>query len=160
MSDVAEQGSKFIRDLGDAASRNPISAALIGMGVLWLFSGRFGIRSASDALSATSEKAAEAFDGPARFGREQAERFSDYARSMPESGMDMMENASANIAELFRAQPLALGALGLAFGAGLAAALPATDTERELLGESSAVVDIGRGIDAGEDADLGSVARV
>ena len=32
MTDVAERGSDFIKDLGDAARRNPVSAALIGMG--------------------------------------------------------------------------------------------------------------------------------
>jgi hypothetical protein len=37
MTDVAERGSDFIKDLGDAARRNPISAALIGMGIVWLF---------------------------------------------------------------------------------------------------------------------------
>ena len=39
MSDVSEKGSDFISDLGDAARQNPLSAALIGMGVLWLFTG-------------------------------------------------------------------------------------------------------------------------
>jgi hypothetical protein len=32
MSDVSEKGSDFIRNLGDAARQNPLSAALIGMG--------------------------------------------------------------------------------------------------------------------------------
>jgi hypothetical protein len=59
---------------------------------------------------------------------------------MPDSGMKIVENAGPNLAELFRAQPLALGALGLAVGAGLAAALPATETEAKLLGEASAAV--------------------
>ena len=39
MSDVSEKASDFVRDLGDAARKNPISAALIGMGVVWLFTG-------------------------------------------------------------------------------------------------------------------------
>lgn len=39
MSEVEEKTS-FIDSLGDAARRNPLSAALIGMGVLWLFSGK------------------------------------------------------------------------------------------------------------------------
>src|ERR1700712_1054441 len=39
MSDFSEKGSDFVSDLGDAVRRNPISAALVGMGVLWLFSG-------------------------------------------------------------------------------------------------------------------------
>ena len=39
MTDMTEKGSDFIKDLGDAARRNPISAALIGMGIVWLFAG-------------------------------------------------------------------------------------------------------------------------
>ncbi len=145
MTDIAEQGSKFIRDLGDAASRNPLSAALIGMGVLWLFTGgRSGVRSAGNALAGASESmqngAATALDRATRFGREKTETFSDYAKSMPDSGVEMIENARANLGDLFRAQPLALGALGLAVGAGLAAALPATKAEADLLGEASAAV--------------------
>src|SRR3954463_200140 len=31
--------SNFVQDLGDAARENPISAALIGMGILWMFGG-------------------------------------------------------------------------------------------------------------------------
>ena len=39
MSEFSEKGSDFVRELGDAARRNPISAALIGMGAVWLFTG-------------------------------------------------------------------------------------------------------------------------
>ena len=36
MNSASEKGSDFIQDLGDAVRNNPVSAALIGMGVLWL----------------------------------------------------------------------------------------------------------------------------
>ena len=39
MSDISEKGSDFLRDLGNAARKNPLSAALIGMGVFSLFTG-------------------------------------------------------------------------------------------------------------------------
>jgi hypothetical protein len=45
----------------------------------------------------------------------------------------MMENARDNLTELFRAQPLGLGA-------GIAAALPATELETEYLGDTSEAV--------------------
>jgi hypothetical protein len=48
-----------------------------------------------------------------------------------------MQEARANLAELFRAQPLVLGAIGLAIGAGIAAALPSAEPEAEYLGEGS-----------------------
>jgi hypothetical protein len=43
-----------------------------------------------------------------------------------------------NVSDLFESQPLALGAIGVALGAGLAASLPITSTETKLLGEASA----------------------
>ena len=39
MTQVLDKGSNFVRDLGEAARENPMSAALIGMGVLWMFGG-------------------------------------------------------------------------------------------------------------------------
>jgi hypothetical protein len=40
MSEIPGQATSFIHDLGNAARRNPLSTALIGMGIAWLFSGR------------------------------------------------------------------------------------------------------------------------
>jgi hypothetical protein len=172
MTDFAEQGSNFLRDLGNAASRNPLAAALIGMGLLWLFSGRgpnigaktvrSGMNRVSDAaddavgrasstmragaesvggtVSSAAEtvqsSAAAVLDHAARLGRQQADTISEYARSMPEAA-DMIDNVRSNLTEVFRRQPLALGAVGLAIGAGVAAALPSTRTEAEYLGETS-----------------------
>ena len=53
---------------------------------------------------------------------------------------DAFQAARENLTELFRAQPLALGAIGLAIGAGIAAALPGTDVENSYLGEVSETV--------------------
>jgi hypothetical protein len=49
----------------------------------------------------------------------------------------MFGNVRDNLTDLFKAQPLALGAIGLAIGAGIAAALPTTDVENSYLGETS-----------------------
>jgi hypothetical protein len=177
MSDVSEKGSDFISDLGDAARQNPLSAALIGMGVLWLFTGgrtveragefvrsRFdripnaangafeaagstlksaagsiggGIGSATETLQ---DGAAAALDNAGRFGRKQANAVSDYAGSIPGAGLEVFETARSNLTELFKAQPLALGAFGLAIGAGIAAALPPSEVEAAYLGETSDTV--------------------
>src|SRR5579863_3642542 len=40
MSPATRAGSDFLGDLGRAARDNPVPAALIGMGVLWMLSGR------------------------------------------------------------------------------------------------------------------------
>jgi hypothetical protein len=48
MNSVSEKGSDFIQDLGEAVRKNPLSAALIGMGVLWLFTGSRPVETAGD----------------------------------------------------------------------------------------------------------------
>lgn len=155
MSDISEQGANFIRDLGEAARQNPVSAVLIGVGVFWMLSGRgtagkrasemtrrsglhqsrddagealdaagpalrSGGRSMRTGIGSAAEQvqdgATEAFDSASRFGREQAETAFEYVRSVPETGMEMMQNARTNLAEIFRTQPLALGAVGVAIG--------------------------------------------
>jgi hypothetical protein len=179
MSDISERGSDFIRDLGDAARKNPLSAALIGMGVLWLFTGsrpveraeeivrrtarfdripdaagnafeaaRSTFRSGADSIGehVTSAKdalrdgGADALDSATRFGRDYAGAASDYARSIPGAGAEMFDAARSNLTELFKTQPLALGAIGFAIGAGIAAALPSSEVEAAYLGETSDTV--------------------
>ena len=147
MTDVAEKGSDFIKDLGDAARRNPISAALIGMGIVWLFAGgKAGVRAgrpasadrhgspsgsgkgtfdtARDGVASVTSSAADAVREAGNAGIETATRMgSEYAKLLPDSA-DVLDNMRGNLTDLFKAQPLALGAIGLAIGAGIAAALP------------------------------------
>jgi hypothetical protein len=52
----------------------------------------------------------------------------------------MFDTVRSNLSELFEAQPLALGAIGLAIGAGIAAALPPSEVEAAYLGETSDTV--------------------
>jgi hypothetical protein len=178
MSDISERGSDFIRDLGESARKNPVSAALIGMGILWLFTGnrpverageiirrtgfdripdvagnafesaRSTLRSGADSLGeqvasandALRDAGAGALDSAARFGREQMDTAAEYARSIPDSATNVLDSARANLADLFEAQPLALGAIGLAIGAGIAAALPTSEAEINYMGETSDAV--------------------
>jgi hypothetical protein len=99
------------------------------------------VKSMGSGVNSEAEKAQDgataALDNARRIERERVETHSGYARSIPESGSEIMQDARANLAELFRAQPLALGAIGLAIGAGIAAALPSTEAEAEYLGEGS-----------------------
>jgi hypothetical protein len=177
MTDISERGADFVRDLGQAARNNPLSAALIGMGVLWLFTGnrpveragdfvrsgfdrmpdaagnmyeaaRSTVKSSADTVAGGIASAAEtlrdggaaALDGAARFGQDQADAASEYGKSMRESGPAMFDTVRSNLSELFEAQPLALGAIGLAIGAGIAAALPPSEVEAAYLGETSDTV--------------------
>jgi len=178
MNNVSEKGFDFIQDLGDAVGKNPLSAALIGMGVLWLFAGsqpverigdfarssgldripgaagdafgaaRSTLRSGTDAVGERVASAkdivkdgvVDAFDSATRYGREYADTASEYASSIPGSSAEIFDTVRSNLADLFKAQPLALGAIGIAIGAGIAAALPATQIEADYLGETSDTV--------------------
>jgi len=174
MNDISEKAAGFVHDLGEAARQNPLSAALIGMGVLWLFtngrtaervqevarrsgfdrlpdaageafeaarlqlrSGTESIGSAGDSLRAGS---AGVIDSASRLGREYTDAASDYVSALPEAGIDLLNNVRSNLTDVFRAQPLALGAIGIAIGAGIAAALPPTEVEATYLGNSSDAV--------------------
>jgi hypothetical protein len=166
MSDMSEKTGDFVKDLGDAARRNPVSAALIGLGVLWLFTGgksagRAGDLSRSTGLNRLPESAKDTLGnvgsglssgtGSVRDaasssletireeGAATLDHAAEFARQIPEPGA-MFETARDNLTELFRAQPLALGAIGLAIGAGIAAALPSTDVENAYLGNVSETV--------------------
>jgi len=150
MTDMTEKGSDFVKDLGDAARRNPISAALIGMGIVWLFAGKAAVQpseflegtgldrlpdAARNAMSATQDRVASATDTLRTI--ETATRMaSEYSKALPDSA-DVLATVRGNLTDLFKAQPLALGTIGLAIGAGIAAALPNTDIEKSYLGETS-----------------------
>jgi hypothetical protein len=178
MNNVSEKGSDFIQDLGDAVRKNPLSAALIGMGVLWLFAGgrpaervgdfarssgldripdaagnafdaaRSTLRSGTDAVGERVSSAkdvvkdgvVDVLDSATRYGREYADTASEYVTSIPGSSAEIFDTVRSNLTDLFRAQPLALGAIGIAIGAGIAAALPGTEIEADYLGETSATV--------------------
>jgi hypothetical protein len=166
MSEAADRTSGFIDNLGDAARRNPLSAALIGMGALWLLAGgkpagRAGdlLRSArldripeatkdtfssvksgiDDGTGAIRDAAGSSFDAVREQSADAVNQAAESAQTMPNPA-DVFETARNNLTELFRAQPLALGAIGLAIGAGIAAALPSAEVENAYLGEASETV--------------------
>ena len=136
MTEVLERSSSFVRDLGEAARENPVSAVLIGMGALWLFGGgAFAIaRSTADRTAADDDdwmpnspggvsrgrnaavdsgsklganvtsaaeklktNASAAIESASRFGREQAKTVSHYARSIPDSGAEMVGSVRASL---------------------------------------------------------------
>jgi hypothetical protein len=159
MNQKTESGTSFVGDLRDAAARNPVSAALIGMGVLWMLTGAKSPAAAGDALrSAGLNRIPDALDD-ARSGLKEkagsiadaatsalgavrergASSFDDVAEAMAQPSA-VIDAARDGLTELFRSQPLALGAIGLAIGAGIAAALPKTDVEDAYLGEASQTV--------------------
>ena len=179
MSDVSERASDFVRDLGEAARNNPLSAALIGMGALWLLTGRVGFnripdvaidawqgtgsvaRSGAESVQNSVRAAAatvrdhgtQAAEKMSEFGATLASSVTDYAAGFPDMAGNVFDDVRANMTEMFRAQPLALGAVGIAIGAAIAASLPRTETEAAYLGETSDYVKRKAGEIAGEQTE-------
>jgi hypothetical protein len=193
----AQSSADFVKSLQDAVRENPISAALIGMGVLWMFMGGsntslFGgagrksifdtaaqradqvggaVRDTASAVGSTAshvanaaaetasqlaggvrdassraagqavDAAASAYGTTVGAASRAAETISDatthVARSMQETGAKWGSTVQQNIADTFERQPLLLGAIGLAIGAGIAASIPTTEAEKRVMGEAS-----------------------
>jgi hypothetical protein len=162
MSELGDKTSGFVDSVAEAARRSPISAALIGMGVLWLFAGksagrvgdlirRIGTDRFSDAATDTFSSAMsgntaalrDAANSSLQAVREESTAGIDAAAEFVQAApnpADIFENARDNLTALFKAQPLTLGAVGLAIGAGIAAAIPGTEVENAYLGEVSDTV--------------------
>jgi hypothetical protein len=109
----------FTRSLSGAIQSHPVPAALIGMGLVWLFSGD---KSPIRASAGSADGSTGAAGGV----------------SSKSSSARVFATAQANIADLMDRQPLVLGAIGLSVGAAMAAALPSTAVETDLLGQASA----------------------
>lgn len=123
-SDISDD---WIGGLNSAIRQNPLPAALIGMGVVWLFSG--GASSAAGGVQG-------AIGAASKIGAQVGASAGTLVR--PVTNALTTSNAVARISDLFERQPLLLGAVGIAIGAGVAATLRTTDAESGLFGAASA----------------------
>ncbi|MBN9042453.1 MAG: hypothetical protein J0H38_14365 [Rhizobiales bacterium] len=139
MNDKSGSAVNFANDLRDAAARNPVSAALIGMGVLWMLTGGRTPEAVGKAFRSARDKIPDAMEAAVESAGAARGNVGEYRRAIPDPGA-AFDTVRENLAELFRAQPLALGVIGLAIGAGMAAALPKSDIEDSFLGEPSETV--------------------
>jgi hypothetical protein len=120
MSDAnTTSAGDLTRSLSGAIQSHPLPAALIGMGLVWLLSGGKSLLSGAD-------------------GSGGANRASSDATSIGGANLRVFAAAQSNIADLMDRQPLVLGAIGLGVGAAMAAALPSSPVEADLLGHASA----------------------
>ena len=199
---LQESGGSFLTNLREAAAENPVAAALIGAGALWLLAGhplasttQTGVGAAAAAgrasaaavgsqwraardgaadlaggaadqvrqtVGAAADQMRQAMGEARQTSHDMSEDMADTARdggsrlrqqgdSLREQGagigrrvadqfsasVDGFSSARAQLADLFERQPLALGAIGLAIGAAVAASLPTTRLEKDMLGETS-----------------------
>jgi len=124
MSEVnTTSAGDLTRSLSSAIQTHPLPAALIGMGLVWLFGGGKSLISAGGGETDVSDVTKRASSNATSFGASNSRAFAA---------------AQSNIADLMDRQPLVLGAIGLSVGAAMAAALPSTAVEADLLGQASA----------------------
>ena len=129
MSDVKiTSAGDLTRSLSGAIQSHPLPAALIGMGLVWLFGGGKSMLGVGGGASSTRGASDVTSSGGSNNGRS------------PNGGSKagVFAAAQGNIAELLNQQPLMLGAIGLGVGAAMAATLPSTSLEADLLGQTSA----------------------
>ena len=117
------QGGDLTRSLSGAIQSHPLPAAVIGMGLVWVFSGSQSLLSAGGGELGESPGLKRSISDTTSIGAANFRFFSA---------------AQSNIADLMHRQPLVLGAIGLGVGAAMAAALPSTALEADLLGQASA----------------------
>jgi hypothetical protein len=177
----------FVNGLQDAVRQNPVSAALIGMGVLWMFTGgskiaaaallspavratgtgiASGLQGTADAAGAAGEglrnataraadtvretvadvaakvgnTASQAYDTASGAVTDSASGLKDNFRDGTGAATGMIGTLQGNLKNTFERQPLLLGAIGLALGAGMAAAVPPTQLETEYAGDAAGKV--------------------
>jgi len=88
---------------------------------------------ASDMAGKASETAREAWDSVTGTAQSVADRAS---QQVSRAGQQTYSRTSRTLSDYVDAQPLLMGAVGLALGATIGALLPSTETEDQLMGES------------------------
>ncbi|HEX5476913.1 MAG TPA: DUF3618 domain-containing protein [Burkholderiales bacterium] len=158
-------GREFAANLSGSVKNNPLPVTLVGIGLAWLMAADKGPVQRGSTGSSYEGMSARAGDGAhraketlgsakqhlgegmqsAREGMQSArERAGQLAQSTRDTASQIsdrtrhqVDRAREGIGYLVREQPLALGAIGIALGAVLAAAAPRTHKEDELMGEAS-----------------------
>jgi ElaB/YqjD/DUF883 family membrane-anchored ribosome-binding protein len=123
-------GREFVANLGGSVRQNPLPVTLVGIGLAWLMAAGKSPRSETYTGPSTAEKlgsAKQQLTETVQSARERASQLSDASR-------EQIRRAKGSIDYMIEEQPLALGAIGLAVGAVLAAAAPRTRKEDELMG--------------------------
>ncbi|MBE7927090.1 MULTISPECIES: DUF3618 domain-containing protein [Pseudomonadaceae] len=157
LSYVKGGGGEFFTNLSNTAKANPVPTVLTSIGLLWLMAGQNRQPTAPSSSSGPSlgDKLSSKASGLKQQGSDlrnrtsqvghdvsasladARHRVSDTSRHAAESLRQQSERARGGFNHLLNEQPLALGAIGIALGALLAASVPPTRKEDEMLGRAS-----------------------
>lgn len=157
---------EFAHNLGNTLKANPVPAVLTSVGLLWLALGQNRTPAPATTGTPLKDKLSSALDSVANSAghtrdslnrgshdvrdkvtglgesvsakaSQTGERLSDTAVQAKDTLTDQAQQLKGTFDTLLREQPLVVGALGIALGALLGAALPRTETEDRALGKHS-----------------------
>lgn len=150
-------GGEFFSNLSNTAKANPVPTVLTSIGLIWLMAGQnrqppahtgTSGPSLTDKLSSKASglkrQGSDLRDKTSQMGHDMSasladarHRVSDSSRQVADSLRQQSERARGGFNHLLNEQPLALGAIGIALGALLAASVPPTRREDDMLGQAS-----------------------
>ena len=129
--------NEFVQNLAGQVKHNPLPVTLVGIGIAWLMatgrkqqsSGASAYMDTDSSLRDRLSQAGSDISNVAQSARQRVGEVTDNVRYQ-------VERAKGSIDYMMREQPLALGAIGVAIGAVVAAMAPRTRKEDELMGET------------------------
>lgn len=137
-------GGEFFGNLSETVKANPVPTLLTALGLTWLMMGQNRSAPASGHAAGAKRQAQHLKDKAGQLRDELGsnwdstrQRLSDSSHQAADTLRHQAERARDGVEHMLAEQPLALGAIGIAVGALLGAALPPTREEDRLLGETS-----------------------
>jgi hypothetical protein len=132
---LRDHGSDFLAEAGETVRRNPVPVLLTAAGLVWLTTSIVKSRSASGHSETwTEDTSRKATRRATEKVSNSVEAVKDGTKGVMHEVQDRMQGAGSTFVSLVQEQPVALGALALAAGALLGAALPITPYENRLVG--------------------------
>lgn len=136
-------GSQLVNEVGDSVRSHPLPILLTAAGLIWLTASVVTARSAASARQPASGRhgSRQQFrttraDAGARARSvmdSTADRIKNRASGTVDAVHEQVDRVQGNLASMVREQPLALGAMAVAAGAILGAALPMTQYENRMM---------------------------
>lgn len=148
-----EHGGEFATNLGRSVENNPVPMLLTAVGIAWMMASsnepraarrRFGASDVSGRVAGARERVASGVESAKSAAGAVSERAArarhvvgDTVGHAGERVRLQGDRLRGGFSRLLEEQPLLVGAMGIAVGAALGAALPRTESEDRLLGETS-----------------------
>lgn len=121
------KANELLQGLTNAARNNPLPAALLGMGLIWVFGHDIAARVGAGGKAIVANKMRTQSFGPGR------DEIASAQEATGEKAILSARSAQNRFNDFMEDQPFVVGAVGLAIGAGIAVLFPTTPGEKELL---------------------------